>query len=79
MSAIGKAINQSFICNALKSFSRLRIDMSDWEGNHFHAEYDSFRLDPPADKFALHVSGFHGNAGDSLTSYWENHDGQPFR
>lgn len=56
----------------------LRIDMSDWEGNHFHAEYDSFRLDPPADKFALHVSGFHGNAGDSLTSYWENHDGQPF-
>ena len=72
-----KDISNHFV--SVYVYVRLRIDMSDWEGNQFYAEYDSFRVDSPDDKFALHVSGFHGNAGDSLTSYWENHDGQPFR
>ncbi|KAH3837276.1 hypothetical protein DPMN_110661 [Dreissena polymorpha] len=52
----------------------LRIDLWDWEGNVTNAEYDVFSVSNEEGRYALHVSGYHGNAGDSL-SY---HDGMKF-
>ncbi|XP_013402618.1 fibrinogen-like protein 1 [Lingula anatina] len=57
---------------------KLRIEMETWEGKSYYAEYDSFSVGAESDLYKLSVKGYHGNAGDSLTSYWENHDGQPF-
>ena len=52
--------------------------MTDWDGTEYWAEYDHFRISEEDDKYRLHVHGYHGNAGDSLTSAWESHDNQPF-
>ena len=45
----------------------LRIDLWDWEGDTAYAEYRIFNVDNEADGYRLHVSGFQGTAGDSLT------------
>lgn len=62
--------------HAMTSSARysLRIDILDWEGNRTYAEYDRFRVAAEHDRYELHVSGYYGNAGDSL-SY---HDGMKF-
>ena len=52
--------------------------MQAWDGNDYWAEYDHFRVENEADNYRLHVHGYRGNAGDSLTSQRENHNGQPF-
>ena len=56
----------------------LKIVMEDWNGKTYYAEYDRFRVTGEDDDFRLHVGGYHGNAGDSLTAYWKTHDGMPF-
>lgn len=45
----------------------LRIDLQDWDGNWLWAEYKHFAISDEADKYRLRVSGYRGNAGDSLT------------
>lgn len=55
----------------------LKIDLEDWEGNKYYAEYDRFRVSGEKDDYKLHVSGYHGTAGDALTGY-RTHDGMPF-
>ncbi|CAH1802394.1 unnamed protein product [Owenia fusiformis] len=57
---------------------KLRIDMEDWDGHRYFSEYDSFMIDNEDDLYRLHIRGYHGNAGDSLTPYWDNHNNQPF-
>ena len=52
--------------------------MMDWKGHKYFAEYDHFRVSGEDDNFRLHVHGYHGDSGDSLTSHWENHNDQPF-
>lgn len=52
----------------------LRIDIWDWEGNKTYAEYELFSIQDESNRYALHVSGFQGDAGDSLTY----HDGMKF-
>lgn len=56
----------------------LRIEMTDWEERTYTAVYDSFSIDSEKDLFRLHIGDYHGDAGDSLKSHWENHDGMPF-
>ncbi|KAH3884463.1 fibrinogen-like protein 1 [Dreissena polymorpha] len=56
----------------------LRIVMEDWDGRRHHAEYDRFRVSGERSNFKLHVSGYHGNAGDSLTSFYHSHSGMEF-
>ncbi|XP_066294588.1 uncharacterized protein [Branchiostoma lanceolatum] len=53
---------------------RLRIDLTDWTGRTVHAEYDQFYIDGADEKYRLHVSGYRGNANDSMVY----HDGQAF-
>jgi len=54
--------------------SELRIDMEDWADKKYLAKYTKFLLDNEEEKYKLHVSGFTGDAGDSLTG----HDGHMF-
>ena len=56
----------------------LRIEMEDWSGKRYLATYDHFRVDGARENFTLHISGYSGDAGDSMNSVWENHDGMPF-
>src|SRR6218665_3815789 len=37
-------------------------------GTWFYADYKTFSLDSESNKYALHLSGFSGDAGDSLTN-----------
>ncbi|CAK8686762.1 unnamed protein product [Clavelina lepadiformis] len=53
---------------------RLKIELWDFDGNQRHADYSSFSIDSAEDLYRLRVSGYSGNAGESLT--W--HDGRPF-
>ncbi|XP_025078096.1 angiopoietin-1-like isoform X2 [Pomacea canaliculata] len=44
----------------------LRVDLLDWEGKRFWAEYSQFSVADASDSYRLAVSGFSGDAGDSL-------------
>uniref|UniRef100_A0A1E1WVQ4 Putative lectin n=1 Tax=Tityus obscurus TaxID=1221240 RepID=A0A1E1WVQ4_TITOB len=45
----------------------LRIDMKDKEGNKRYALYDNFWIENERQQYKVHVSGFKGDAGDSIT------------
>jgi len=47
--------------------SELRIDMEAWNGRGAFAKYSSFQIGNEATKYKIHVSGYSGNSGDSLT------------
>ncbi|VDH92990.1 Hypothetical predicted protein [Mytilus galloprovincialis] len=53
---------------------RLRIYLGDFSGNHAYAEYKTFFVGDAASKYKLTVSGYKGNAGDSLAY----HNGMTF-
>ena len=43
---------------------RLRIDLTDWEGNAGYAEYDNFKVGSEHEKYKLISLGhYHGNVG----------------
>lgn len=67
-----------YVCFLCVEDTMLRIEMEDWSGKKYYAVYNYFRVDGLKHNYRLHVSGYHGNAGDSMTSLWENHDGMPF-
>lgn len=46
----------------------LRIDLSDFEGETAFAHYDRFYVEDEDNGYRLHVSGYTGTAGDSLTN-----------
>ena len=52
----------------------LRVDMEDFDGNKRYATYSTFKVGNAVTKYKLTVSGYEGNAGDSL-SY---HNGMKF-
>ena len=52
--------------------------MIDWDNKTYWAEYDHFRVSSESDKYRLHVHGYRGNAGDSMTSPWNSHDTMMF-
>ena len=61
------------VLSTTKSY-KLRIDMEDWTGRWWYAQYDTFSVGDEKSNYTLHVTGYQGDAGDSL-SY---HDGMPF-
>lgn len=52
---------------------KLRIDLEDFEGLTAYAEYSSILLSSGDDFYRLNVSGYTGNAGDSLEWYHSGH------
>ena len=55
-----------------ESDSELRIDLEDWDGVRVYAKYSLFRVRDASTNYTLEVSGYTGNAGDSLR-YHTNH------
>ncbi|KAK4294309.1 hypothetical protein Pmani_033051 [Petrolisthes manimaculis] len=61
----------------------LRVDLADNDGNRRWAKYSTFAVGPHRDKYRLTVSGYSGDAGDSMgphngkvfTTYDEDNDG----
>ena len=56
------------------SDSELRIDLEDWDGAAAYANYSSFQVRDASTKYRLEVTGYMGNAGDSLAA----HNGSAF-
>ncbi|XP_025100001.1 ficolin-1-like [Pomacea canaliculata] len=54
--------------------TRLRVDLGEVDGHRHYAEYSTFRVDGPETNYTLTVSGYSGNAGDSL----QYHNNQSF-
>ncbi|KAF4532709.1 hypothetical protein B566_EDAN004696 [Ephemera danica] len=48
---------------------RLRVELSDFEGNTTNAEYSVFRVLGPVTQYKLRVGGYSGNASDSLSAH----------
>ncbi|XP_017268213.1 angiopoietin-2a [Kryptolebias marmoratus] len=42
---------------------KLRIQLSDWEGNSAFSQYDQFSLDNEAQNYRIHLKGYSGTAG----------------
>ncbi|CAK8686884.1 unnamed protein product [Clavelina lepadiformis] len=53
---------------------RLKIELWDFDGHQRHADYSSFSIESAENLYRLRVSGYSGNAGDSLTY----HEDWPF-
>ena len=49
-----------------KANSVLRVDMTSYTKGSKYAKYSNFKVGNSASKYTLHVSGYSGNAGDSL-------------
>ena len=47
---------------------QLRIQLEDFNGDTAFAHYDKFYIEDEKNGYRLHVSGYRGNAGDSLTN-----------
>eukprot|EP00058_Branchiostoma_floridae_P016456 XP_002601944.1 hypothetical protein BRAFLDRAFT_86428 [Branchiostoma floridae] len=56
---------------------KLRVELEDWNADTRFAEYSSFRVSGESDGYRLHVSGYSGNAVDSMTG-WNSNNGQRF-
>ncbi len=54
---------------------RLRIDLGDFDDNYRYAKYSSFSIGDNTTDYTLAITGYTGDAGDSLGSY---HNGQKF-
>ena len=52
----------------------LRIDLEDFDGNQRHANYSTFQVLDSSRKYKLNITGYSGDAGDSLTE----HNGMKF-
>ncbi|XP_063425914.1 angiopoietin-related protein 7-like [Mytilus trossulus] len=52
----------------------LRIDLEDWNGLQRYALFESFKVGDQSTNYKLTVSGYSGNAGDSMTY----HNNMPF-
>lgn len=52
--------------------------MEDWNGNKYHAIYDTFWIEGESQNYRLHISRYHGNAGDSMTTVRDDHNGMEF-
>ncbi|XP_050727408.1 techylectin-5A-like [Eriocheir sinensis] len=46
----------------------IRIDLSDFEGETAYAKYNRFYVEDEDNGYRLHISGYSGTAGDSLTN-----------
>ncbi|XP_055949708.1 techylectin-5A-like isoform X2 [Argiope bruennichi] len=50
----------------------VRFDLQNANGVYAYATYDSFYIEDEQNKYKLHISGYSGNAGDSMNYHNEN-------
>ena len=44
--------------------TKLRVELGDWEGNSYYAEYSQFVVRDSSTNYRMSVSGYCGNVGD---------------
>ena len=49
------------------SHYELLVELEYFSGSHLYAHYDCFRVDSRANGYQLHISGYSGTSGDSMT------------
>ena len=49
--------------------TRLRVELGDWEGNSYYAEYSQFVVRDSSTNYRMNVLGYSGNAGDRLSQH----------
>ena len=62
--------------------TKLRVELGDWEGNSYYAEYSQFVVGDGSTNYTMNASGYSGDAGDELpyhsgqmfTTYDQDHD-----
>lgn len=47
----------------------LRVDLTDWQKNKVTAIYEDFRIEDENNGYRLHVYGYSGDSGDSLSKH----------
>lgn len=52
-----------------KDVYELRVDLSDMEGNTVYAKYTQFWIENEDQQYRLHLEGYSGTAGDSLSAF----------
>ena len=62
------------LTNGSNTTAALRVDLEDFEGDKRYAKYSTFQVLDSSRKYQLNVSGYSGNAGDSLIG----HNGMKF-
>ena len=58
--------NIHWLLSLSKSGNEFRVDIGDRHGNRVYAKYSTFSVGDESTKYVLGVSGYSGNAGDSL-------------
>ena len=51
----------------------MRVDLTDWDGNHAYAKYSIFSVGNESSNFRLTVGGYSGNAGNITLMYLEKY------
>ena len=54
-----------------KSASTLRVDLKNWDSTRGYAKYNDFKIDDESQQYKLHISGYIGDAGDSMQSGYD--------
>ena len=49
--------------------TKLRVELGDWEGNSYYAEYSQFIVGDSSTNYRMNMSGYSGNAGDRLSDH----------
>nr|XP_004226298.2 ficolin-1-like [Ciona intestinalis] len=65
-------------CMTYMKGCKLRVDLWSFHDDHAFAEYSSFSVEAEGDLYRLHVGGYSGTAGDSLSRDDEGHDNMAF-
>lgn len=56
----------------------LRVELEEFSGTKYWAEYSHFQVDGPEANYRLHISGYSGDAGDTLTGAYHSVNGAQF-
>ena len=57
------------LTNGSNTTAALRVDLEDFEGENRYAKYSTFQILDSSRKYQLNVSGYSGDAGDSLITH----------
>lgn len=58
--------------------TQLRIDLADFTGSTKYAKYSEFAVGDSDSNYVLTVTGYSGDAGDSIAPTWRSHSGRQF-
>ncbi|CAL4231343.1 unnamed protein product, partial [Meganyctiphanes norvegica] len=64
--------NDNIHCLTKQSKNELRVDLEDWSGNAYYANYNFFYVDDQAHKYKMEAQNYTGTSGDRFTYHSNN-------